>query len=100
MKILFKLVSRSRPERFFKTLDNLNSMIVDKENFHIACTLDTDDSTMNNDEVKKRIGTYANTTAMWGLSYSKIHAFNRDILEINGWDIVVAVSDDMLFIVP
>lgn len=99
MKVLFKLVSRSRPERFFNTLDNLHSMIADKDNFHIVCTLDTDDTTMNNEEVKQRIAEYAYTTPMWGLSHSKIHAFNRDLIEITGWDIIVAVSDDMQFIV-
>jgi hypothetical protein len=99
MKILFKFPSRSRPERFFKTLDNLHAMIVDKDNFHIACTLDLDDHVMNNLEVRARIDTYSNTTAMWGGSKSKIDAFNRDILEIDGWDICVAVSDDMIFTV-
>lgn len=100
MKILFKFPSRTRPERFFKTLENLHSMIADKDNFHIVCTLDEDDSSMNNEEVKARINGYAHTTAMYGKSYSKIHAFNRDMLEIDGWDIVVAVSDDMVFVVP
>lgn len=99
MKILFKLVSRSRPERFFKTLENLHSMIADKDNFHIVCTLDEDDPTMNNEEVRARINTYGYTTAMYGHSRSKIDAFNRDMLDITGWDIVVAVSDDMQFIV-
>jgi hypothetical protein len=99
MKILFKLVSRSRPERFFKTLDNLHSMIDDKDNFHIVCTLDEDDQTMNNQGVRDSISQYAHTTPMWGRSYSKIHAFNRDMLEISGWDIVVAVSDDFQFTV-
>lgn len=99
MKILFKLPSRSRPERFFKTLDNLHNMIVDKDNFHIACTLDEDDHSMNNQEVRARITAYPNTTAMYGHSKSKIDAFNRDMLEIDGWDICVAVSDDMQFTV-
>lgn len=99
MKILFKLVSRSRPERFFKTLDNLHQMIADKENFHIACTLDLDDPTMNNEEVKKRIDGYAYTTAMWGFSHSKVDAFNRDMIDLTGWSIIVAVSDDMQFII-
>ncbi len=99
MKILFKLPSRSRPERFFKTLDNLHTMIVDKENFHIACTLDEDDYSMNNQEVRARITAYPNTTAMFGYSKSKIDAFNRDMLDIDGWDICVAVSDDMQFTV-
>lgn len=99
MKILFKLVSRSRPERFFTTLNNLHSMIDDKANFHIVCTLDEDDETMNNQEVRNRLSEYAYTTPMWGRSHSKIHAFNRDMEDITGWDIVCAVSDDMLFIV-
>ena len=99
MKILFKLVSRSRPARFFKTLENIHQMIVDKQNFHIVCTLDTDDTTMNTEEIKKRIDSYAFTTAMWGQSHSKIHAFNRDMEDIDGWDILIAVSDDMLFTV-
>jgi hypothetical protein len=99
MKILFKLPSRSRPERFFKTLDNIHAMVVDKENFHVVCTLDNDDYLMNQEEIKARIREYPNTTAMWGSSKSKIDAFNRDMLEIDGWDIVVAVSDDMQFIV-
>ncbi len=99
MKILFKFPSRSRPERFFITLDNLHAMIVDKDNFHIACTLDLDDSSMNNEEAKARIASYSNTTAMYGYSKSKIDAFNRDMLEIDGWDICVAVSDDMQFTV-
>jgi hypothetical protein len=99
MKILFKFPSRSRPERFFKTLDNLHAMIVDKENFHIACTLDLDDTTMNTLEVREQIDHYPNTSAMWGISSTKINAFNRDMLDIGGWDICVAVSDDMQFIV-
>lgn len=99
MKILFKFPSRSRPERFFTTLDNLHQMIADKENFHIVCTLDEDDYSMNNQEVRSRLSSYVNTTAMYGYSKSKIEAFNRDMLEIDGWDICVAVSDDMMFTV-
>lgn len=99
MKILFKFVSRSRPERFFKTLDNLHLMVTDSDNYLVACTLDEDDYTMNNTEVRTRINSYPHTTAMWGLSHSKIHAFNRDLEDISGFDILVAVSDDMIFTV-
>jgi hypothetical protein len=74
-------------------------MIADKDNFQIVCTLDEDDITMYNMEVRARIDKYPNTTAMYGLSRSKIDAFNRDMLEITGWDIVVAVSDDFMFTV-
>lgn len=99
MKILFKFPSRTRPGRFFETLDNLHSMVADKVNFHIVCTLDLDDHTMNNEEIKATIAKYPNTSAMWGHSKTKIDAFNRDMEEITGWDICVAVSDDMRFTV-
>jgi hypothetical protein len=97
MKILFKFPSRSRPKRFFETLDNLHQMIADKNNFHVICTLDLDDTTMNNNEVKEKINTYKNVSYSWGKSMSKIHAFNRDMEDITGWDICVAISDDMRF---
>jgi len=74
-------------------------MIADKENFHIVCTLDLDDTTMNTEEIKAKIAMYPNTSAMWGYSKTKIDAFNRDMTDIDGWDICVAVSDDMKSIV-
>lgn len=101
MKILFKLVSRTRPERFFKTLDNLHKMIADDKNYSIMCTLDEDDESMNNSAVRARIHSYSNTWVDWGKSSSKIHAFNRGLIELQGieWDILCAVSDDMEFII-
>lgn len=99
MKILFKLVSRSRPERFFKTLMNITRMIADDRNYSIMCTLDEDDESMNNSEVRTRIQEFPHAFVIWGKSYSKIHAFNRDLIEVDGFDILVAVSDDMEFIV-
>lgn len=98
-KILFKFPSRSRPQRFFETLDNIHSMVANKDSYEVVCTLDLDDETMNNLEVKAKIETYPKTIAMYGKSKSKIDAFNRDMETISGWDILVAVSDDMRFIV-
>jgi hypothetical protein len=99
MKILFKFASRSRPKRFFDTLDNIHSMVADKDNYHVVCTLDLDDPTMYNEEIMRDTEKYSNTTLMYGLSKSKIDAFNRDMEELTGWDIVVAMSDDMRFII-
>lgn len=99
MRILFKFPSRGRKQRFFNTLDNLHANIADKDKFHIVCTLDEDDMEMNNELVKMQITSYPNTTPMYGKSKSKIDAFNRDMDEITGWDICVAVSDDMQFII-
>lgn len=76
-------------------------MISDKENCSIMCTLDEDDETMNNTAVRAKIQSYPHAWVSWGNSYSKIHAFNRGILELQGFDfdILVAVSDDMEFII-
>jgi len=98
-KILFKFPSRSRPARFFETLDNIHAMVADKDHHKVVCTLDIDDTTMYNAEVIKQLSGYENTVAMFGKSKSKIDAFNRDMEDIQDWDIVVAISDDMRFII-
>ncbi len=95
-KILFKYPSRNRPERFFASLDSLVNNVADKAYYHVACTLDTDDETMNNDEVIKRLYEYENVSIQWGLSKSKIHAINRNVPDYP-FDIIVNHSDDMIF---
>lgn len=95
-KILLKYASRSRPENFFAGLDSIFNNLRDWENFHISCTLDLDDLTMNNPDVIERIGTYKNVSIEWGLSESKIHAINRDIPDYY-FSIIICMSDDMRF---
>lgn len=95
-KILFKLPSRGRPERFFKALDSIIDNVRDLDNYHVSCTLDTDDELMNSEEVISKIRTRKNVSIEWGLSTSKIHAVNRNIPEI-GWDIICIGSDDIFF---
>lgn len=95
-KILFKYPSRSRPDRFFKSLDSLYTNLDDKDNFHISCTLDTDDLTMNNPDVIEKINNYKNISIAWGESKSKVDAVNRSMPDYD-WDILVVHSDDMIF---
>ena len=96
MKILIKYPSRGRPKQFFEGLNSIFDNVADIEKIHVALTLDSDDSSMNNDEVISKIDSYQNVTIQWGLSESKIHAVNRDIPDIE-WDIIVVMSDDMRF---
>lgn len=93
---LFKFPSRGRPDRFFKSLDSIVYNISDKDHYHISCTLDVDDASMNNESVITTIKSYPNTSIEWGKSESKIHAINRDMPNID-WDICFCMSDDMLF---
>jgi len=95
-RILYKYPSRNRPDRFFQGLDTITNLSADKEWYHVACTLDLDDSTMNNESVIKRIESYPNTSIQWGISKSKIHAVNRDMPDYP-FDILINFSDDMRF---
>jgi hypothetical protein len=95
-KILFKLPTRSRPERVFEVLNetvrNLNG-----DNYSFLLTLDEDDETMNNDVVIEKLKSYKNMTYNFGISKSKIDAVNRDMgLIDNDWNILVLLSDDMV----
>lgn len=99
MKILFKFPSRSRPEKFFKTLKNIILNTVDWSNYLISATLDENDLTMNNDSVKEKLKTeYPLVEVWWGRSRNKVDAINRDVNISYDWDIIVLVSDDMEFI--
>lgn len=96
MTICYSFPSRQRPERFFETLDNIVQMSASK-NYYIIAKIDEDDQTMNNDEVKKRIAEYSQVIVKWGMSTSKIHAINRDLVDIPDYAILICLSDDMRF---
>lgn len=98
--ILFKFATRSRPEKFFRGLDNILSNIHDKQNYSILVTLDSDDATMYNRDVMLQMKPYIENNKVipvFGTSKSKIDAINRDMDKVNDWDIVVVMSDDMEF---
>jgi hypothetical protein len=96
-KILFKLPSRTRPNRVFEVLDATLNNIEDKENFCFLLSLDADDTKMNNIDVKSRLDKYPNMNYVFGYSDSKIDAVNRDVKEFErDWDILVLLSDDMV----
>lgn len=96
-KILFKLPSRTRPDRVFEVLDATINNLSDKENFLFLLTLDEDDLTMNNETIIEKLNSYPNMNYIFGTSNSKIEAVNRDLNEFNKeWDILVLLSDDMV----
>lgn len=100
-KILFKFATRSRPEKFFRGLDNILCNIHDKQNYSILVTLDDDDATMYNRDVMLRMKPYIEhnkVVPIFGKSKSKIDAINRDMDKVNDFDIIVVMSDDMEFI--
>ena len=95
MKILFKYTTRSRRSNFLRGIDSIIDNLSDKENYHIYTTFDVDDDKMRPlPEIK------GNHTYIAGTSKSKIDAINRDMDFINSqyeWDILVNMSDDVVF---
>ena len=93
MKILFKLTSRSRPQRFLETIDNILLNVSSDCDFKILCSLDLDDTSMTSLPMPndKRI------TYVFGSSKNKIDAINRDMEAGGDWDILINMSDDMRF---
>ena len=97
MKILYKFASRERPEKFFKCLDNIISLARHND-FSILASLDLDDKSMANPQVRDRIKKYPQVQAFYGTSQGKIHAINRDLEFAGDFDILCNHSDDMVFI--
>lgn len=97
--ITYIFASRGRVKRFFSCLDNIQELSV-SGNYEIICSLDEDDETMNNDEVKERLLFYPKVKAYYGISDCKITAINRGISNINPeTKIIICMSDDFEFLV-
>ena len=92
MKILVKLPTKKRKEKFFSTLDIFYNLLDDIENTAFLITLDDDDDDMVNDEVLNKLTGYKNLSYTVGKSIHKLSATNRDLEKFNDWDILVLAS--------
>lgn len=94
MKILFKYTTKSRPNLFERGMQSIIQNVI-SENYIILVTVDNDDYSMEGalqkyqDNVKVKI--------CYGNSKNKIDAINRDVDKVKDWDILVNMSDDMVF---
>lgn len=96
MRICYAFPSRSRPDRFFRTLENIQDMSMSPDYF-IWVKLDEDDESMNNDVVKERLQEFPDVTVRWGLSKGKVDAINRSMEDLPSCDIVIIMSDDIVW---
>ena len=89
--ILFKLATRSRPQKAKKAIDNI-IMNCNSMNYTILVSIDEDDESMFEFD-------YAddNVFIVSGTSKNKIDAINRDMDIFEGWKILINTSDDMHF---
>jgi hypothetical protein len=101
--ILYKLATRSRPERFAETLDSITSNS-SNANYLVLVSIDEDDESMQKYIDDKELGLgypHINVVVVNGTSKNKIDAINRDVEKVTEkwnikWDILVNISDDML----
>jgi hypothetical protein len=94
-KILYKLTSRSRPERCRQTISSIvGNSSIDKE-YLILLSCDEDDDSMK--DFSYDLYTDGRLVIKKGYSKNKIDAINRDVNEFDwDWDILVNISDDMI----
>lgn len=96
--ILLKYPSRERPLKFKDNLDLYIKMSVG--NLLIVVSMDKEDSSMNNSDIKNYLESKTNDRVkllyFYGESDGKINAINRDIPLSEKWDILVATADDMV----
>lgn len=97
MNLSFLFPSRSRPIKFFKTLDNLREFII-RYDYEVVCVLDLDDETMNNDEVREGAKAYPQVKLNYTTTTGKVDAINKGLEFINpAYDILILVADDIEF---
>ena len=89
--ILFKLATRSRPEKARASINNIIENCT-SDNFTILVSADFDDDSMKNFSY-----VHSNVTIVYGISKSKIDAINRDMDVAPKFDILINTSDDMVF---
>lgn len=97
MNICYIFPSRSRPDKFFSVLDNIETLSA-KEDYYIITSLDYDDPQMNNPFVFERMCRYEKVHCAFGISTGKVNSINRETNLISpATDIIILMSDDMVF---
>jgi hypothetical protein len=102
MKILIKFPTRGRPEKFFNVLEKYINMADDIKNIAFVISLDNDDLTMCNKNIIDKLEEYNKNIKFayfFGESKTKMQAINADVDKVNGWDILLLASDDMIPII-
>jgi hypothetical protein len=94
MKILFNYTTRTRPDWFERGLRSIVDN-VESDNYIVLVSIDLDDDSMR--EMVKKYMTNDKIRFIYGTSTGKVNAINRDVDLFDEWDILVNMSDDMIF---
>lgn len=97
MRFLFKYPTRQRPDKFQSVLNRYCECLSGKHKYEFIVTMDEDDQTMNNKEMRQFLGDKEDLHFYYGNNKSKIQAINADMDNAKGdWDILFLISDDMV----
>lgn len=96
MKILYKFATHGRPTLFKRGVDCILNLSA-SSNFVILATIDEDDKTMVG-PTGYEDNRYVEVVRYPG-RVTKIQNINRGVELVKDWDILVGMSDDMLFLV-
>ena len=95
-KLIYKFPSRNRPDKFKHVLEKSISLLSGKHDVRFVITLDSDDDTMNNNEMREWMDNLGvDLVYHYGDSKSKIEACNANLENEEG-DALILVSDDMV----
>jgi len=98
MKLIVKMATRSRPEKFKNVMQRYFDFLSGKHEVRFVISCDEDDETMNNDEMKSWFEEVKKTQDLkyvYGHSKNKIQACNADLDDEIG-DVLLVASDDMV----
>ena len=71
MKILYKLTTRSRPDKMFAAIQNIRATALEKDPW-IIVTLDANDRTCHTEEIKNKLILTRGVDPRYGRSKNKI----------------------------
>ena len=97
-RLVIKFPTRNRPEKFKTVFTRYLTFLSGRHDTQFVITMDTDDPTMNNDEMRQWLDTRAKNahiTYHYGESKTKIEACNADLEGVDG-DVLMLASDDMV----
>ncbi len=98
-RLLIKLPSRERADRFFNTLDLYYQKLSGEIPYHFLISGDLDDTGpngLNCPQAIARLANYPNLTVYFGPRVNKIEAVNRDLEKHLDFEILLVASDDMV----
>ena len=96
MRILIKFPTRSRPNKFFETLERYLATASGKHDIRVLVSCDIDDVSMFNMAVQRQFATMPQVSVHYGRSKSKVQAINADMEHAGEYDVLLLASDDML----